>query len=96
MADLMTSCYTSHYPFAVASALYKGYTKERTITPEERRVLKLLICCRLLQTYILSAHSAAANPSNDYIQLERTESWQLCNMLWGITDKEFSNRVYKS
>ena len=29
MADLMTSCYMSHNPFAVASALQKGYTNER-------------------------------------------------------------------
>lgn len=93
MADLMTSCSGKHEPLTVARLLAKGYLKAMELNREEISRLKLLICARLLQTFVLSGEALRAHPENDYAGLERKESMELCKHLWRLEDSFFSETV---
>ena len=93
MADIMSSCFHKRNPLEIARLIYTGYIKEFPLSELESRVLKLVICIRLLQSYVLSGMSLVSDPENVYLSLERQEFIELCGYLWKMEDNEFHNKM---
>ncbi|WAR13375.1 HYKK-like protein [Mya arenaria] len=94
MADLMTSCFKQRDILDVAHKVYGGYVQEFPLINMEYRCLRVLICSRLLQMYVLNAETLAEERSrNDYVALEHEESLTVCKVLWKVSDQQFYSRL---
>ena len=89
MADIMASCFHTTDSIRIAKSLYQGYSQEFALNTDEVKSLKLIICIRALQAYVLSGMDAEATPDNEYLTLERQECIELCRHLWEIDDSKF-------
>lgn len=88
MAYAMLNAFGKHHrSLAAAAAVLRGYNSIRSIGPEERRHLPLLIACRLSCSATLGAYSYAQNPGNEYLLMHATPAWNALELIWG-TDPE--------
>ena len=89
----MASCFHKHNPLKVARQIYKGYTAEFPLLELEISVLKLVLCIRFLQMYVLTGMALLHDPENKYLTLERQEFIDLCRYLWALKDTFFLREV---
>ncbi|KAK3607400.1 hypothetical protein CHS0354_022564 [Potamilus streckersoni] len=94
VADLMTSCKGQYDPLDVASLVIHGYLSEFQLHEQELRILKLVICVRLLQTYVLSTDMSTRDPDNKYITLEIEDAMETLKFLWKLPDETFQRLVF--
>ena len=92
MADMMSSI-DEIDPLETGRRLFKGYVEVLPLNEEELSVLKLCICIRLLQNYVLRSKSLLDNPGSEYLEQGREESLQLCRYLWQLSDETFTEKV---
>ena len=89
----MASCFHKHDPFRIAKQIFRGYKEEFSLNDGEIKIVKLIICARTLQAYVLSGMDAEDDPEKEYLTLERHESIELCRHLWNIEDNEFLTKL---
>ena len=89
MADIMASCFHTTDPIRIAKSLFQGYSQEFALNTDEVNALKLVICIRALQAYVVSGMDAENDPDNKYLTLERQEYIELCRYLWKMDDSNF-------
>ena len=95
MADLMSSCLGQYEPLTVANLIIRGYLMEFTLQKDELKFLRILLCSRLLQLYILGGEAIRKNPENEYVCLELKETMDMCTYLWTLDDDVFIKVVFK-
>ncbi|XP_060557771.1 hydroxylysine kinase-like isoform X2 [Ruditapes philippinarum] len=89
MADMMAVCQGKQNPFEVGKLILRGYRKEFELNSVELDNLRLIICIRMIQYYVLGAEILEKDPSNEYAGLDRDEYISLCKYLWDIDDERF-------
>ncbi|KAL3858619.1 hypothetical protein ACJMK2_008890 [Sinanodonta woodiana] len=94
VADLMTSCKGQYDPLEVTRLIIHGYLSEFKLHEQELRILKLVICVRLLQTYVLSTDMMTRDPDNKYIALELEDAMETLMFLWNLPDETFQRSVF--
>ena len=92
MADIMPSV-DEIEPLETGRRLFGGYIKELPLNEKEWTVLKLCVCIRLLQNYVLRSNSLVDNPGSEYLEQGRIDSLQLCRYLWQLNDEIFTEKV---
>ena len=92
MADMMTSTFKSHDIISVGKRIYHGYRAAFLLNEAEISNLRIIICARLSQMFVLNSQAFAKNPENKYLALELEESSKVCEFLWKMTDDEFALR----
>ncbi|XP_053407229.1 hydroxylysine kinase-like isoform X2 [Mercenaria mercenaria] len=76
----------------VGGHILAGYYKSYSLNEDEFEALKVLICARLCQSLVYSAHSYAQQPGNEYILVTAKRGWPLLYKLWQIPSvKLYSN-----
>ncbi|KAL4709668.1 hypothetical protein ACJJTC_007399 [Scirpophaga incertulas] len=92
--DIQHSCYVFELAVAMtyailaagepraAAPLLAGYSVSRRLPALEYRLLKSLVCARLVQSLVLGAYTAEQDPSNTYVlSTERAQGWQLLRQI---------------
>lgn len=94
IGDLMSSKRSPESsPLNVAKLILHGYRLEFELQQNELDCLRMTICIRLLQYYVLSAVSLRKNPENKYAGLCRDEYLVICKYLWNMDELKFRESV---
>ena len=92
MADIMAHHRQS--ALELGRSLLRGFCSEFHLNTEELSCLRLCICVRLLQCYILTEKAALDNPVNrKYITRYQEPYKACCKFLWNIQESEFYEAV---
>ena len=92
MADIMTS-YLQDDPVNIGGIIFNGYAEAFNLNEYEISVLRLCVCVRLLQSYVLRSETMLKEPGNAYLNRGREESLDLCRCIWQMTDEEFLRKI---
>ena len=92
MADVM-----AHHPTLALGAgrrLLRGFHSKFKLTSEELSCLRLCICVRFIQCYILTEKAALASPLNrKYITRYKTQYMACCKYIWYLDENKFNKEV---
>ncbi len=96
MAYAMLSSYGKEgRAISAAAAVLRGFNSVYTLTQEERKYLRLLICCRLSCSATLGAYSYKQNPQNEYLLLHAEPAWRTLELLWGGSNEGIGDAIDK-
>lgn len=68
-----------------------GYSSVRSISPEERSVLKVCIAARFVQSMVLGLHFYRLEPANEYVLITQV-GWPCLRQLWNLPEEELLSR----
>ena len=75
----------------VGGHILAGYFKTCSLNEDESEALKTIICARLIQTLVYSAHTYTLQPNNAYVLTTAKRGWPLLHKIWKIpTDKLYA------
>ena len=87
MAYSMLSVYAKNgRSISAAAAFLRGYNDVCPITEDEKKLLILLIACRLSCSVTLGAYSYQQNPENKYLLLHAMPAWNALDLIWGTDE----------
>lgn len=74
-----------HDPLAAAGHIVKGFHETFPLVGQELSVLYDLMCMRLCMSVCICAHQQRLEPDNEYLSIDAEESWELLEVLQGVT-----------
>ncbi|XP_071167693.1 hydroxylysine kinase-like [Mytilus edulis] len=66
----------------VGGHVLAGYFTQSTLNAEEMDVMRICICCRLVQSLVMGAYSYHMEPSNTYVLQTAKRGWPLLSKFW--------------
>lgn len=96
MAYAMLSSYgkTGH-SLAASAAFLAGFNSKYPLTPNEKKHLRTLVCCRLACSATLGAYSYSQDPANKYLLLHAEPCWRTLEMVWNQVDSDYLTSFYE-
>jgi Ser/Thr protein kinase RdoA (MazF antagonist) len=72
-------------PLASAQTLLRGYHQTLPLTTTETSLMFDLMCMRLCMSVCICAHQQRLEPDNEYLSIDAEESWELLEVLRGVS-----------
>ena len=79
---MMYLMFCSDEPLQATAYLLAGFESQAPLPQKERRLLRVLIAGRFVQSLVFGLHCARFNPDNSYISLKQADGWNLLELLW--------------
>ena len=81
-------CYmiTQSNSIEMAKYVIEGYQRNRKMTEQEKQIVKLCVCARLVQSLVLGTYSYKREPENHYLVRAHATKWQILKKLWATPD----------
>ncbi|CAC5381444.1 AGPHD1 [Mytilus coruscus] len=76
----------------VGGHVLAGYFTELKLNAEEMDVMRICICCRLVQSLVMGAYSYHMTPSNTYVLQTAKRGWPLLWKFWKTPKIDLLNR----
>merc|ERR1719464_2445395 len=64
-----------------------GYIKHRSLTDDEKKIIRICVANRYAQSLVMGAYSYAQDPGNEYLLITAHTGWQTLAAYWAVDQK---------
>jgi len=61
-----------------------GYIKHRSLTDDEKKIIRICVANRYAQSLVMGAYSYAQDPGNEYLLITSKNGWKILHEFWSI------------